>query len=72
MVSMDCARCPAVAGDCEGCIVSLLLGEKDQVDELSPESCGYVLDPEVRTAIDVLRAVGMVTSIDILAAETAA
>lgn len=72
MVSMDCARCPAGPGICEGCIVSLLLGENRLVDDLSPESCGYVLDPEVRTAIDVLRVAGMVTSIDILAAETAA
>ena len=72
MVSMDCARCPAGPGNCEGCIVSLLLGENRLVDDLSPESCGYVLDPDVRTAIDVLRVAGMVTSIDILAAETAA
>lgn len=72
MMSMDCARCPAGPGDCEGCIVSLLLGENSLVGGLTPESCGYVLDPEVRAAIDVLRAAGMVRSIDILAAETAA
>ncbi|MGN0101958.1 MAG: hypothetical protein ACI39C_13565 [Dietzia sp.] len=72
MLSMDCARCPASPATCEGCIVSVLWGENPLVDDLSPESCGYVLDPEVRSAIDVLRAAGMVTSIEILAADTAA
>ena len=42
------------------------------MDELAPESCGYVLDPEVREAIDVLREVGMVSTVEILGADVAA
>ncbi|WP_271799586.1 hypothetical protein [Dietzia maris] len=42
------------------------------MDELSPKSCGYVLDPEVREAIDVLREVGMVSTVEILGADVAA
>lgn len=72
MVSMDCAGCPARPGGCEGCIVSLLLGEKSQVDDISAESCGYVLEPDIKAAIEVLREVGMVTTVEIMAANDAA
>lgn len=72
MISMDCTGCPARPGDCEGCIVSLLIDGKLQVDDLSEESCGYVLQPEIRAAIEVLREVGMVTAVEILAANDAA
>lgn len=72
MISMDCRRCPARPAGCEGCIVSLLVGENLQVDDLSQESCGYVLEPEIKSAIDVLREVGMVTTVEILAASDAA
>lgn len=66
MISMDCADCPARPEGCEGCIISLLIGEKSQVDDLSEESCGYVLEPEIRSAIEVLRELGMVTTLQIL------
>lgn len=72
MISMDCMDCPARPGGCEGRIVSLLLGEKVQVDDLSQESCGYVLEPEIKSAIEVLREVGMVTTVEIVAAFDAA
>lgn len=72
MVSMDCGRCPVRPRECEGCVVALLLGESPQVDELSEESCGYVLSPDVRSAIEVLMEVGMVSSVEILDAHTAA
>lgn len=72
MFSMDCADCPLGPARCEGCIVSLLTGENSLVDELSEESCGYVLAPEVRSAIEVLRTVGVVTAVEIVAVEPAA
>ena len=72
MFSLDCARCPARPGQCEGCIVSVLLSENPLVDELSEESCGYVLEPAVRSAIEVLLEVGMVSSVEIVATNTAA
>lgn len=72
MFSMDCERCPARPRRCEGCLVSLLLREESQVDVLSEESCGYVLDSEVRAAIELLMDVGMVSEVEIMAANTAA
>ncbi|KAA0917239.1 hypothetical protein [Dietzia sp. ANT_WB102] len=72
MFSIDCGSCPARPDVCDGCILSVLDGGNVQVDELSPESCGYVLDPEVRDAIDVLRGLGMVSAIEILDVEAAA
>ncbi|MEB8327015.1 hypothetical protein NGF75_13635 [Dietzia kunjamensis] len=72
MFTMDCVRCPAGPAACDGCIIAVLGAGKPQVDELSPESCGYVLDPEVREAIDVLREVGMVSTVEILGADAAA
>ena len=72
MFSMDCAECPAAPVGCDGCIISVLLGENALVDELSEESCGFVLAPEVRSAIGVLRDVGMVSRVEIVAVEPAA
>lgn len=72
MFSMDCGRCPARPGRCDGCIVSVLLSDEPLVDELSEESCGYILEPAVRSAIEVLMAVGMVSSVEIMAAYPAA
>lgn len=72
MFSIDCAGCPAAPNVCDGCIVAFLESDTSQVDDLSPESCGYVLAPEVRTAIEVLRDVGMVSSVEILAGFPAA
>lgn len=72
MFSMDCAACPNGPGGCDGCIVSFLLGESSQVEDVSVESCGYVLPPEVRSAIEVLREVGMVTTVEIVASYDAA
>ena len=72
MLSIDCGACPAAPRGCEGCIVAFLESDNLQVDELSPESCGFVLPPEVRAAIEVLRDVGMVSSVEILAAFPAA
>lgn len=72
MFSLDCARCPARPGQCEGCIVSVLFSENLQLDELSEESCGYVLEPAVRSAIEVLMDVGMVSRVQIMAINTAA
>lgn len=72
MFTMDCSRCPARPASCGGCIISVLEGEELQVDDLSPESCGYVLEPEVRRAIDVLREAGMVSTVEILGTDVAA
>lgn len=72
MFSLDCAQCPARPGQCEGCIVSVLFSDYSLLDELSEESCGYVLEPEVRSAIEVLMEVGMVSTVEIMAAHTAA
>ena len=72
MFSIDCGGCPAAPQGCDGCIVTFLESDNLQVDELSPESCGYVLTHEVRAAIEVLRDVGMVSSVEILAAFPAA
>lgn len=72
MFSIDCVGCPAAPRGCDGCIVAFLNSDSLQVDELSPESCGYVLAPDVRAAIEVLRDVGMVSSVEILAAFPAA
>lgn len=72
MFTMDCARCPVGPAACDGCIIPVLEVGKSQVDELSPDSCRYVLDPEVREAIDVLREVGMVSTVEILGADVAA
>ena len=72
MMSIDCAGCPAALDGCRGCIVDFLGSDNLQVDELSVESCGYVLAPDVRAAIEVLRDVGMVSSVEILAGFPAA
>lgn len=72
MLSMDCARCPARPLGCDGCVVAVLLSSSPQADRLSEESCGYVLDPEVRSAIEVLLEVGVVSEVEIVAARTAA
>ncbi len=72
MFSMDCGQCPARPGQCDGCIVSVLLSDEVLVDELSEESCGYLLEPAVRSAIEVLMSVGMVSSVEIMAAHPAA
>lgn len=72
MLSMDCGRCPAGPRACEGCIITELLREEPLVDDLSEESCGYVLTPEVRSAIQVLLEVGVVSEIRILASGAAA
>ncbi|MBB1034721.1 hypothetical protein G6031_10000 [Dietzia sp. CQ4] len=72
MFSMDCSRCPARPRRCEDCVVSVLLSGEPQVDALSEETCGYVLEPEVRSAIEVLMELGMVSSVEIMASETAA
>lgn len=52
--------------------MSLLAAEEAQFDALSEESCGYILEPEVRSAIEVLMEVGMVSTVEIMAAHTAA
>ena len=72
MLSMDCGRCPAGPQECEGCIVALLLGEKQQLNGVMDESCGYVLDPEIESAIEVLLAAGIVSSVEIVGGESAA
>ena len=72
MVNGDCARCPSGPRGCDGCIVSVLSAENMLVDELSEESCGFVLAPEVRSAIEVLMEVGMVSTVEIVAADSAA
>lgn len=72
MFSMDCAECPVGPVDCEGCLISVLLGENKLVDELSEESCGFVLASEVRSAIEVLQDVGVVSRVEILSVEPAA
>lgn len=72
MFSIDCAGCPADAEGCEGCIVRFLHSEKPLVDGLSEESCGYVLESDVRAAIEVLLEVGMLSEVEILQAYSAA
>lgn len=72
MFTMDCSRCPARPASCGGCIISVLEAGDVQVDDLSPESCGYVLDPEVRRAIDLLREAGMISTVEILGVGAAA
>ena len=72
MFAIDCGRCPQASTGCEGCILDVLLGPNVQVGGLGDESCGYVLAPEVHRAIDVLRAVGLVSEVEILAVEGAA
>lgn len=72
MFSIDCEACPAGRRGCDGCLVAFLDSEEPQVDDLSLESCGYVLAPEVRAAIEVLRDVGVVSSIEIVSAFRAA
>jgi hypothetical protein len=72
MLSMDCSRCPVRPQQCEDCVVALLTSDSVQVSALSEESCGYVLEPEVRTAIEVLMELGMVSSLEIVATHTAA
>lgn len=72
MSTIDCDRCPQASTGCEGCILDVLLGQNVQVEALDGESCGYVLAPEVHRAIDVLRAAGLVSEVEILAVEGAA
>lgn len=72
MFAIDCAGCPAAPRQCDGCIITFLESGSLQVDELSAESCGYVLPHDVRAAIEVLRDVGMVSTVEILAAFPAA
>ncbi|MDV8001877.1 hypothetical protein R4P08_11550 [Rhodococcus sp. IEGM 1408] len=52
--------------------MSVLLSGNPQLDQLSEESCGYVLEPAVRSAIEVLMDVGMVSTVQIMARNTAA
>lgn len=72
MFSISCAGCPGAPGGCDGCLVSFLESDNAQVGELDPASCGYVLASDVRAAIELLRDVGMVSSVEILAAFRAA
>lgn len=72
MFTMDCARCPAGPRGCDDCVVSVFLGDNARSDVLSEESCGYVLAPDVRSAIEVLREAGMVSRVEIMAVEAAA
>lgn len=72
MFSIDCSRCPIGPRDCGDCMISALLGEESQVTPGAEESCGYVLAPEMRSAIEVLLGAGLVSRVEILAVETAA
>lgn len=72
MFSMDCDRCPAGPRACDGCIVGVLLGENAHVGGGVDETCGYILDPEIHAAIDVLLAAGVLSSVDIVAENAAA
>jgi hypothetical protein len=72
MFTMDCEQCPARPRGCDDCIVAVLSCPEPLVDALSGESCGYVLDPEVQSAIEVLLEVGMVSEVEIVAAQRAA
>lgn len=72
MLTGDCDRCPVGPRDCSGCILSILGPEKSLVEELSEESCGFILAPEVRSAIEVLFAVGLVSTVEIMGVEAAA
>lgn len=72
MVTADCAHCPVGPRDCHDCIVSVLNPEYAVVSELSEESCGFVLASEVRSAIEVLLEVGLVSTVEIMGVEAAA
>lgn len=72
MFSMDCDRCPAGPRGCDGCIVEVLLEPKAQFEGGVDEACGYILDPEIDAAIEVLLAAGMLSSVDIVAENAAA
>lgn len=72
MFSIDCAGCPAAPRGCDGCIVDFLGGLQSQVKGLAVDSCGYILAPDVRAAIEVLREVGMLSEIEILESSSAA
>ena len=72
MFAIDCAGCPAAPRACDGCIVTFLESGSSQVEERSAEPCGYVLPHDVRAAIEVLRDVGMVSTVEILASFPAA
>lgn len=72
MFSMDCSRCPAGPRGCDGCVVDVLLGAKVQFEDLSEEVCGYILDPEIEAAIEILLSTGMLSSVDIVADDAAA
>ena len=72
MFTMDCEQRPAGPQGCDGCIVGVLSSADPLVDALSEASCGYVLDPEVRSAIEVLLEVGMVSEVEILTPQRAA
>lgn len=72
MVTGDCARCPVGPEACGDCMISVLISENSLVDDLSEESCGYALAPEVRSAIELLVAAGLVSTVDIMAVEAAA
>lgn len=66
MISIDCERCPSGPEGCDGCLVSVLLGENVQVGGASVESCGYVLAPEIQAAVDVLLEAGLLSEVRIL------
>ena len=72
MFSIDCSECPVRPRACDGCLVAFLESDNVQVGDDLLDTCGYVLTPDVRAAIGVLRDLGMVSSVEIVAAFPAA
>lgn len=72
MVTGDCDRCPVGPRECSGCILSVLGTATVLAGGLSEDSCGFVLAPEVRSAIEVLFEVGLVSIVEIMGVEAAA
>ena len=72
MLSIDCSRCPRAPHGCDDCLIDVLGAENGQVGVPEADSCGYVLAPEIRSAIEVLRVAGLLSEVEIVGVQGAA
>ncbi|MFL0579359.1 hypothetical protein [Dietzia sp. 179-F 9C3 NHS] len=72
MLSIDCSRCPRALHGCDDCLIDVLGAENVPVEAPEADSCGYVLAPEIRSAIEVLRAAGLLSEVEIVGVQGAA
>lgn len=72
MVRIECTACPRRHEGCPGCPISALDAEFPLVGELEEESCGYRLTEPTRAAIEVLRAVGLLSEVRVVEVSAAA